>query len=431
MFVLKSILFFVALLGLMGAPVMAAFEGKGEVGLESRIFESDHKAITKDEAQSVFTRLDHKLTVENLSSWEFALRGFARVDRFDANRDLIKPEDLYLQYLHPDLNITVRAGYQIFNWTATEAFHPADVVNSRNLDSNLESPEKLGELALSVTKGFESSALHLYFFPRYEEPILPSVNSRFGAGIETSPARFIEWDGNQSKDHWGVQGGGKFDLTLGDWDVSAQVLYFMDRQHPLFMLDESAHISPYYFKNWHYGLTSSLVFGNGLIWKMEAAYKAFSDKSVTGLTVQSPLLAQGIQVTGKGKDHTQLANGLEKTFLVLDGYNLTALLEHEVYFGTNKTTRAGLGLFQNDLLIGARAAFNDVMSKELLLLGIYDLERSGEYTINAQYSQRLNDFWSFKGGLRVFQAKEGALLATGLESLRQADHLYATVTRYF
>lgn len=415
----------------MADSALADFEGRGEVGLETRVFKEDHLPITKDRAAAIFTRIDHKLTLESLPSWEMAVRGFARVDQQDRNRDIIAPEDLYLAYEHSELNFQVRAGFQMFNWTATEAFHPADVVNSRNLDSNVESPEKLGELGISATKSFETASIHAFFFPRYEEPILPNEHSRLGTGANISRARFVEWDGHQSKDNWGFQGGLKFDLTWGEWDLSLQALHLMDRQHPLFMLDETARISPYYFKNYHYGLTSSFIVAEGLIHKLEFAYKDFPEKSVTGLTVSSPLLASGIEVVGKGKDHAQLANGLEKGFLIFNAYDLTAILEHQVYLGTNKTTRTGLGLFQNDMVVGSRFAFNDTMSKELLILGILDLERSGEWTANLQYSQRLNDFWSFKGGLRYVEAKKGGLIPRGLESLRDADHLYATLTRFF
>ena len=78
----------------------------------------------------------------------------------------------------------VLAGYKVFNWSATEAFHPVDTINSRNNDGDLESLEKKGELTLEFEAAIlEDGLLNFYYWPRFEDPEFPGKNSRVGTGF--------------------------------------------------------------------------------------------------------------------------------------------------------------------------------------------------------------------------------------------------------
>ena len=72
------------------------------------------------------------------------------------------------------------------NWTATEAFHPADVINSRYLDSNVENFEKLGEAMVSFKWDVGDGNLTGYFIPFVMDPIMPSRRSRLNLARRAS-----------------------------------------------------------------------------------------------------------------------------------------------------------------------------------------------------------------------------------------------------
>ena len=57
----------------------------------------------------------------------------------------------------------VRAGFDLLNWTATEAFHPSDILNSRNLDSSIQNYDKLGEPMVSLSYKGAIGVLTAYF----------------------------------------------------------------------------------------------------------------------------------------------------------------------------------------------------------------------------------------------------------------------------
>ena len=70
---------------------------------------------------------------------------------------------------------------------ATEAFHPADVLNSRNLDSDLENFEKVGEPMLAVQYRFGSGSISAYYLPAY----VPNRESSPGSRLSFVPAGIV------------------------------------------------------------------------------------------------------------------------------------------------------------------------------------------------------------------------------------------------
>jgi hypothetical protein len=105
-------------------------------------------------------------------------------------------------------------------------------------------------------------------------------------------------------------------------------------------------------------------------------------------------------------DFSILAFGWDYGFGHDGGGDSTFILEHQRMMGVDKSTRQALSYFQNDLLLGYRLAFNDVMGKELFFSIIYDLEKENgdEFIYTIRYAQRLSDVWSTTFDLRVIDA---------------------------
>src|SRR5690606_16742487 len=100
----------------------------------------DEDSNTRDSGASVAARIDARYRGETING---RARVFGRADQVDPSRSQAIVEEAWAGWDSGDLQL--RLGAQLLNWTATEAFHPADIVNSRNLDSNLENFEKIGE----------------------------------------------------------------------------------------------------------------------------------------------------------------------------------------------------------------------------------------------------------------------------------------------
>jgi len=393
----------------------SGWKSKGEVTLESRQFTDDDLEHTQDYNLGLFVRIE---TRYRKGPFRLQVRAFGRVDHEDSTRDLTALEEAWAGYRKGPWDL--RLGFQMWNWTATEAFHPADVMNSRNLDSNIENPEKLGELMFSARRAIGDGGLSLYYLPRYEAPNLPGPSSRLSfvpAGLTVGKPIWLE-DDAISSDHYGAQWGARFTQTFGDADLSVHYLDHMDRQYPLFSLEpDSLEIRPVYSKVQDLGLTYLHILGS-LIFKLEYAHKEFED--------QIGLLQAFNQI-----DHQQGAFGLEYGWSNPSGSETTMLLEGQGVFGTTKEERAQITPFQRDLLAGLRHTWNDTMSRELLFTCIYDLERDHEILLNFSYKQRLSDTWSIEGGLRWIDAPPKDVRPTGLENLDESNQVFLELSRFF
>ncbi len=430
-------LVFLTLSSVLVIPSFAKEEwfNRGQVSFQFRQFQDDKKENTEDTGMLVFSRVEAKYTG---GPFEHNFRGFARVDNKDSDRDFMAIEDFNFSMRFGEGDSwKILAGYKLFNWTATEAFHPADVINSRNYDSDLEYFEKLGELTIELNKEFDWGDVSFFYWPKFENPQFPGDRSRLGFGADLSTPQVM--DGESAQDgQWSAQGGARLRYLMDDGDLSLHVIHHVDRNMPLtgtlnyganpltgttVPLDINALTNsptPYYFKKTQIGGTLQYALSNVLL-KFEGAYRIFSkDKEV--------YTASGLV---KPVDHGDVAFGLE--------YNLPewSLGETSLFFeaggilGADKDTRARLSIFQRDALGGIRHAFNDVMGRELLLMWIHDLERDNENLITFSYKQRLDDLWNISTGLRVYEAPKKGSVAQGLEALDGAHHLYFNLIRYF
>ena len=413
---MRSIFALVMICGCLFPLMAAGWKSQGEIAYEARGFTDDHIDSTEDWNQGVFARLD---TSWRKGPWRMSLRGFGRVDSEDDSRNIAALEEAWVGFRKRGWEAIL--GFQMVNWTATEAFHPADVVNSRNLDSDLERPEKLGELMLSVRRRIADGGLTLYYLPRFEEPRLPEASNRLSfapPGTSIGDALWLDDDGSLSGSNSGSQWGFRFTQTLGDADISVHYLDHMDRLNPAFQLDFLAgEVVPVYQRVEDFGATWLQIFG-ALIVKVEYAYKDFAD--------QTGALAALQQV-----DHQAGAFGFEYSWTGGAGWETTLLLEGQSILDTSEEERYALSAFQRDILVGWRHSWNDVMGRQLLATFIFDTERSNEYLFNASYEQRLSDTWKIRGGVRYIDAAPKDVFPIGLENLDEDNQVFLTVSRFF
>jgi hypothetical protein len=417
------------------APTFAGeLSSQGEIAFEYRRFKDDDQKSTVDFGQSLFTRL--QATWEK-DSYKHHFRAFGRVDREDDSRSLLAIEDAYLsKAFGEEEDFVLSGGYKIFNWTATEAFHPSDVINSRNFDSNLESLEKKGELTLEAELGLENGSLNFFFWPRFEEASFPGASSRLGTGANLGEPLVI-YDG-RTKKNWQPQGGLQFSYTFDSSDLGLHLIHHVDRTFPLVGTHQFAFNpflqsnlpndlvafttgpTPYYFKVNQAGATYQHALGPWLL-KIEGAYRDYMGKSdiLTARGVRSP------------EDHWEAALGLEYGLTHNSGSESTFILEATSIEGVDESRGKEMSAFQHDGFLGYRYAANDVWGKEFFLGWIKDLKRSDESMAFANYSQRLNDKWKVKAGVRTYWAPPKNTIPTGLEVLHKDHEMTLTLAHFF
>lgn len=397
----------------------SSFDSRGEVAFEGRAFLPDDDDSTDDAAAGLFTRLEWS---HERGPWQQRARVFGRIDVIDEERDRIVVEEAWAQYWKGALKL--RIGADIVNWTATEAFHPADVINARNLDSDIENYEKLGEPMVQVALSLPTNtSFELYAMPAYMSPILPSPRSRLSPvpeGAVAGERLMVDRDGRFTNDTFGPQGAVRIRQVIGGADIALHALEHMDRIQPVVVPEPGTNRVHAVFRTVRQlGATYSQVIG-GFIGKLELAHRDFARLLETEPLGPIP-----------ERDHTTVAVGFEYGWVHDAGSESTILLEGQSVFGLSRAARAEVNPFQRDVLVGYRFAWNDEDSKELRLSAIIDVENPDEYLINASYRQRLGETWGVELGARLFNASYDGSSPWGLVPLRDADMVRLVLTRYF
>lgn len=412
------------------------FEGQGEVAFEFRSFEDDSDDQTIENNLSIFTRLEESYKGENS---KHILRGFARADKKDRERSVIIIEDAYLSWEYGDEEITsFLIGKKLFNWTATEAFHPNDFVNSRNFDSDLENIEKKGEAVVELNQTFGNGEVSLYYFPRFSAPKFPGRRSHLSQGVGLASP--IIYEGNRASEDYNVfQYGAKFEYGFDFADVGIYALRHIDRSSPIigtnaFTYNPFLNVNlpndlntfknnptPYFFETFELGMNLTIPLETFIL-KFEGNSKNFLKEEIIILT------PKGLR---RPTDYKEVVLGLEVPFSHDSGAETNVFAEFSGLFGVVKETRAELSLFQRDLFLGLRHAINDEMGTEYFFSMITDLERKKERLFNLSFARRLSDIWKMKVGMKVYSAPQKGDSPLGLELYDKDSHAQVTFTRYF
>ena len=386
---------------------------KGELGVEGSVFEGDSEPATEEMGLGLAGRLEAKRA--NGSFYQ-RLRLFGRTDAFDSRRSSAIIEEAWVEYRRGRWGW--RAGVELFNWSATEAFHPADVINSRNFDSDLKSFEKLGEPMVGAIARIPRGQISVFYLPLHLDPKFPSSQSRLSfapPGWRIRSPVWIDRNGREDEDRFADQWLVRVLQTWGPADVDLHVLRHFDRSQPVVIAHpERQEVVPIYLPLTQVGCTVQAVLDSWVV-KLEWAHRAFEGGSY---------FRQGTLVGLDQPDHWQLAWGLEYGRSTAGGGSGALFLEAQSLFGPSKTERSDLSPFQRDVHFGYRHDFNDIPGRQITATFIVDMERSRERLLSIEYSQRLGNSWGLEAPVK-------AEVPVGLERLDGANRIRFTLRRRF
>ncbi|MFT5429927.1 MAG: hypothetical protein ACI9OJ_000600 [Myxococcota bacterium] len=437
----------IVLLGLATAVPQASAGSKGNLALETRAFWPDDDDLTTDYGISLAGQVQFSWKSKQ---WRLTLGAFGRVGALEIDRSILFAEDAFVAFRSKWVRI--RIGTQVVNWSATEAFHPADVMNSRNFDSNIENAEKLGEPMVAINlRLWEGARLEGFYMPFRLSPNLPNPSSRLsfapttvdaapaftGAQVAVGDTQWVDRDGGISTGLVSHQWGARFSQTLDGADISLQVLQHNDRNQPSFTAPLAGlpgqgsaggalEMQPVYHFVTHAGLTYTHVIEDWVV-KVEAAYRHFHDVDDSAMAQFAPFLSI------EQKDHVQVAAGLEYGWVYDNDHEATLILEGQAFIWYDGRPGDGdaEGPFENDVLIGYRHAFNDEAGTEFLFTLISDVLTWPEILVGLQYSQRLNEVWGIKAGVRLSFAEPEGTFPSNLQPLHNDHNVNLSLTRYF
>jgi len=328
-------------------------------------------------------------------SVELFMRGGAK----DENRNHFDVRELL--WLHLSGDNEWRVGVNTMFWGVTETRHLVDVINQIDLVEGIDGEDKLGQQMIHWKRYEDWGVLDFLVLPGFRERNFPGEHGRprFPLIVDESQTIYESADG---KDH--VDYSFRFSQTYGELDIGLSFFKGTDRQPELVPgLDVTGApvLIPVYLQMTQYSIDAQLTTEEWL-WKLEAIYRDTKTRSYPAFT-----------------------GGFEYTFYnIFDSdINLGTLVEYS-YNGPEAPKR---DVFDSDLFLGARLAFNDAASTDLLAGYVVDTDK-GSQTFRLEASRRFGDSWKGTLEMQLFPyiADDDLLLV-----FEDDDYLLLELARFF
>jgi len=385
---------------LAGCPVIiTAQEFSGNIAVE---------ALSFSQPGQFPDQMDDNLTLSFEPRWtgdwndgddSWSTEFFLRADNKDAGRQHADIRELL--WLHLDGDNEWRVGINTMFWGVTESQHLVDVINQIDRVEGIDGEDKLGQPMIHLNRYRDWGVLDFLLLTGFRERTFPAAEGRLRLPlvVDTTAPIYESSDGNKHIDY-----AIRFSQAYGNLDLGISLFKGTNRD-PQFVpgVDSNgqAVLFPVYLQMTQVALDLQLIVEDWT-WKLEMIHRDTSPSAYQALT-----------------------GGFEYTFYsVFDSdINVGSLAEYS-YDSRDEGQR---GVFDRDLFVGARFAFNDVQSSELLAGFVVDTEK-GSQTFRLEGNRRIGDNW--KGTIEV-QLFSNIDVNDPLIALANDDYLLLELARYF
>jgi len=375
-----------------------AWELSGYTTAEGRLF--FHDALfsgQRRDGASIAVQPEFYHEWENGSSFLFT--PFGRLDSADSERSHFDIRELRYLWLHDSWELRIGSA-KVF-WGVTEFVHLVDIINQTDLVEDIDGEDKLGQPMVNLSIPGQYGVLDLFVLPYFRERTFPGEKGRLRSRVvvDTDKAEY-----ESSAEEYNVDLAARYSNTIGDWDFGIYHFHGTGREPTLLLRSDPAGnltVVPLYERIDQTGLDVQTVKGNWLL-KLESLYR-----------------------TGQGEDFYAGVGGFEYSFVNVLSSGLDFGLIGEWAYderGDEATT-----VFDNDVMAGARLAFNDAASTEVLAGVFQDLD-SDSCAVLLESGRRISDHWKVTlDAFFVLESSEGDIL----HDLREDDNVQIELTYYF
>jgi hypothetical protein len=399
---------------LMARPLFAnempsdiEFEVSGNIAVEQRYFFKE---------ASYPQQLGHNqssLSIEPELYWEWnggndsvIFTPFYRVDSQDNNRT--HGDIRELAYVHASDDWELRVGIRKEFWGVTEFQHLVDVINQTDGVEDFDGEDKLGQQMVNLSLVNDWGIVDVFILPGFRERTYAGEEGRLRGPLIVEKNN-ISYESSAGQQHLDIAL--RWAHSVGDYDIGAYWFHGTNREVYLTPASQEPMISTTYTLQQYYaqmdqlGIDVQATLGDWL-WKFESIYRKTSLE-----------------------DFWATQAGFEYSFIgVLDSnLDLGLLMEHSWDSRGEVELGAPGSLMQNDLFVGARLAFNDMQSTEILMGLGSDLDHNA-FTFLIEANRRFGDDFIASFDLRLLQSNEESDL---LYVLSKDDHAKLSLAWYF
>lgn len=394
-----AVVFALASSSATSAVAMTDGEWSGYVAVEKRLFAL--APLDRRQSNDSFSlSAEPEYYIESDSGRDSLLfKLFIRIDSADSGRTHFDVRELMWQHVGDTWEL--RAGIGKVFWGVTEGQHLVDIINQTDLVESSDGEDKLGQPMVNLALIQDWGTVNVFVLPGFRERTYPGVEGR----LRTTPR--VDADGaryeSSAKDRH-IDVALRYAHYFGDFDVGISHFYGTSRE-PRFVTSLTSGgevvLVPQYDLIHQSGIDIQLT-RDAWLWKLET-----------------------IRRSGHGSPFVAATGGFEYTlFGVMESAVDIGILGEYLY---DSRGEVGGGALQNDMLTGARLAFNDEQDTNVLFGVISDLD-NGTKLVSLEASRRLGDSWKLSLEARLFFDVDNA---DPLFTVRRDDYLQIQLARFF
>lgn len=382
------------------------FELSGKVGIEQRYFINDGQF--DDQLDS--TQLSIYAEPELYWSWNngadsLTFKPFYRYDEHDDERS--HGDIRELSYVRAGNDWEFRIGIRKEFWGVTEFQHLADVINQTDSVEDFDGEDKLGQQMVNLSFVNDWGIVDLYLLPGFRERSFASKSGRLRGGVVVENDN-IQYESSAKDNH--LDAAIRWSHSIDVFDIGAYWFHGTNREPILTPINqqssnESVMLQQYYSQMDQLGLDVQATVDDWL-WKFETIYRTTNEDDFWATQA-------GFEYTYVGVFESNADLGL----LIEYGWDSR---------GEGDEISPGASV-QNDLFFGARLAFNDMQSSELLMGVSVDLDHNANSFI-FEGNRRFGESIKVSLDIRLMNSSE----PTGfLYNIKEDDHLQLAIEYFY
>ena len=390
----------IALGSLLFSTSITAGELTGYAGLEFKGFTQ----TALNTQQDYSTNFSFVFESEYYHDWDngdqsIAFVPFFRLDENDNERTHFDIREL--TYLKVAENWELRLGIRKVFWGVTEFQHLIDVINQTDLVENLDTEDKLGQPMINLALINDWGTVDLFVMPYFRERYFPGTSSRLRTIPHIDQTR-SQFESSAKEKH--IDLAVRYSHYFGDWDIGLSHFYGTSREPRLLLSTDNSgnpFLIPFYDIINQTSLDLQATKGN-MLWKLEALHRS-----------------------GQAETYNALVGGFEYTFVgIFESAIDIGILSEYHYDDRGESLQT---IFEDDIAVGARFAFNDAQSSEALIGLIWDRNTGGKF-FNIEASRRIGNNFLLEVQGRFFTNQKASDPANVLS---QDDYIELFITYNF
>jgi hypothetical protein len=370
----------------------------GEVSIEGRWF-PDAPAFAKQlETEQMSVALTPEIEWESEDrSHKLSFTGFYRKDGGDEERSHGDIREAYYRYTNGEWEVL--AGVNRVFWGVTESRHLVNIINQVDGVEDVDAEDFLGQTMVQIARQTDMGRFELFLLPGFRDRTFPGIEGRLRTGLPVD-SNAVTYESGDGKDH--VDVALRYSHYFGDFDLGLHVFHGTSREPTLIPNLAGEALTPHYPIITQAGIDFQYT-NEAWLWKLEA-----------------------IARKGQGETFGAAVAGFEYTMYQISGTDMDLGLLAEVSYDGRDAT-AFPTIYDQDLFLGGRLAFNDAADTSILA-GLLTDKDTGPTALRIEAERRLGENWSVEVVGQVFLQDDASDPATQFE---QDSHVSLTLTRHF